>query len=1018
MTSNLVRFGAMLAMCALASATHAEEFAGPPIGNVKYTAEIRTLTDRPDTDDFVGEMMEGELLDVIATSAKKSDVRLGLTVVDPDGLDRTANVGVNTKKEGVKAFFKKFVIDKTGQWTVRVSGLNDTQGDYAVTFKVKKPATAAAKKQTLGGADPAVRTHTFGGVDGALVDIQVKTKKGTSVKVLNLRGPDGQVSGIFGDEDVALIEKGSKVLLKKHELDAGIGTYSLDLGIASDDALYDVTIKLTSPPRAPSKKATITSINDPQLVAQPIPVRSAAGQPVRVLGRNFSTNPIPTVRFGPFVADVVEVGPARDYIDVVVPPGADGSTQSLFVINPDGQGTFHETYIIYVAAAVITQAAIIQGPIHNTNEVLRTGGAVIEVTGLNFLGADALKIGGNVAVRSDLTDTSFKVTVPVGTAGLADLQLTDEFGRVQTVASVIRYVGFDDITSVMFPTGTATDDRSAYDIAVGDLDGDGRINDMVLATYNQASRPYPLYYPNPGQGYAFLEKTNNSIGARGEYTRTWNGNKDGVQTDTTASDIPSALSDTRGVDDWNARAIVLGDIDGMGGIDIVIGGSKGPTDMTENFAQVRILTGSGSGSFALAETLWPTSPVQYSVTAFDETYVMPDPEDEDPVLTGIWNISSKRSAPTAVVTLALGDLDGDGDNEIVAGQAGFGYRYVNLDASYVDYTQDPPYISSADINYIQAGYYFSGTRVFENQVDVGNGFPDVSETWLPSVGSPTNQGLPAFLARHVALGDVDMDQDLDMLVTFNNPASHVPSSVENSFGYYRPYSYGVYAYYYDSTTATVAVATRVLLNDGSGGFTDGTATWMPSGSGVEWWQGHRIVLFDLDADGDLDLVIGHRRALNEYKQENAVYDRSSLRILRNDYDPETLTGGFVDVTSSALPPLPGGPGGVFRGRSLAVGDIDKDGFPEIVVGAAEVLTDGAGGVVPSTRILWGRTGLTWALDDDFILGTVVDTGEASTILLTDIDRDGVLEIVQTTELDPGASPGSEHLRIKEWQRGQ
>jgi len=497
---------------------------GPEFGSNKITSELSSLTERPDVDRYVADLMDGETLSVTVSSAKKSAAHFTVIVTDPYGVDRTDEGKVKAKisKKSAKVQVKGVRIDKTGRWTVRISSIDDTEGGYQAAFKIASSPKYKAKKQALGGEAPANRVHSIGCVDGGTITMKVSWgKKDAPVELLDLRGPDGTVAGIFGPDDEALRVKSTSISLKKHPIRQGTGTYDVEVG-SDGTSRYTITMKVAAPPR-PKGKSLITAVNDPHLDAQAVPVRSAAGQPVRITGRNFSINPAPTVRFGPFVAPVVAVGGARNFIDVIVPQGEDGALQAVTVVNPDGQSTSHDDYIVYVSEAVIDEVVITDGPTLGNGQVLMSGGARLQVRGRHFLPVDTATLGGVPVGRTDFTTTSFTVFVPPGGPGPIDFVMTDEFGRVQTVFGVVSRVGMEDVTSQVSPRRTMEDDLSAFDAVIGDLDRDGRADDVVIVTYNRNSRLYREYYLNPGPGYVWLEKFDNPVGVGDEaqdvYTR-------------------------------------------------------------------------------------------------------------------------------------------------------------------------------------------------------------------------------------------------------------------------------------------------------------------------------------------------------------------------------------------------------------------------------------------------------------------------------------------------------------------
>lgn len=998
-------------LAALAVAAAADDLRGPEFGSGKITSAIESLTDRPDVDDYTAVLLPGEELTVKVSAAKKSDARFVVTVFDPSGADRTGSGVVKTKKDGAKVQIKGLPIDAAGRWTVRIEARDGAEGGYQAAFKIRPPKPVKIKKQVLAGAAgvPAVATHAVGAAEGGALDLKLKWgKKDTPVELTDVAGPLGTLTGVFGEAG-ALRVKSRGVQLKKHPLDAGIGTHVVELA-CEGTATYSLTLGVTPPQRVGGKRE-LFGVNDPQLDPIAAPVRSAPDQLVRITGRNFSLSPVPSVFIGANQAQVVEVGPARTYVDVLAPPGEDGSTQDLTVVNPDGQAAYHPAYFFYVPEAVVESVTQVSGPELGDGQVKREGGAVFEVRGRNFVAADVATVNDDVVTKDAFTGTLFRFTVPAGDAGLVTFRLTDVFGRVQTVGDLARRVGFEESTAATLPAPSENDDLSAWDGLIGDLDNDGRVDDLLIVTYNENSRTDVLYGPDPNGVYlGGVPVPENPVGDREVFTRLFFRQPDGRLADVTDANLPARGSDASGFDDLNALAVAVADIDGDDVNDIVLGGSAGIGEVSDTFARIRVLLNDGSGGFTHSGLVFDPGYLPLLI-AYDETY---DPNAQEP--TGIYNVADERAPARTVTALAVGDLDGDGHEDVVAGSPDFSTRIVRYDPGPVDLTQNPPYISSGDVSVIDVdgrAYYYSATQVFTNRLDEGGGMEDVTGAVLPSVGTAADPGHVSYRARHLLVGDVDDDDDLDIVVTWNNPASLVPASAERSFGSYPRYSYGVYQYRFDAATAQEVASTRILLNDGEGTFTDETATWLPSPSGDEFWHAHRMALADLDGDDDLDLVLLHRRALNAYRYLPGVpppaITRPSLRVLRNDGT------GFTDVTATAVPSAITGPAS--RGRALAVGDIDLDGLPEIAFAASPDPDDARDTrAPPHTRVLWNRGGLRFELNDAFLLPASTDSGEAHALLVGDVDRDGLPALHLIGEHTPDASAGGALQRIHEWQR--
>ncbi|MEW6716844.1 MAG: VCBS repeat-containing protein [Chloroflexota bacterium] len=149
----------------------------------------------------------------------------------------------------------------------------------------------------------------------------------------------------------------------------------------------------------------------------------------------------------------------------------------------------------------------------------------------------------------------------------------------------------------------------------------------------------------------------------------------------------------------------------------------------------------------------------------------------------------------------------------------------------------------------------------------------------------------------------------------------------------------------------------------------GTSIVFGNKNDVEQGTNHvnAIVFSDLDNDGDLDLISGSNTGNHE------------LSARQNDGSPFSGTWSDNDLRDSTAT-VP----------AVAVGDLDKDGNPDVVSGDAN-----------NNVIIWQNDGSpfsgTWSVSQ--IIGS--GAGDIQSLLVVDVDRDGDQDIVSGSDKDSG-----------------
>ena len=149
------------------------------------------------------------------------------------------------------------------------------------------------------------------------------------------------------------------------------------------------------------------------------------GTAVTIVGVNFTG--VTAVKFGAVNATAFTIVSPTS-ITATAPAGAAGAVDVLVTTAAGTSITSAADRFTYVAAPTVTAVSPGSGP--------ASGGTLITITGTNFTGASAVKIGGsNAASFTIVSATSITATVAAGTVGTIDVTVTTAGGTSTTSAA-------------------------------------------------------------------------------------------------------------------------------------------------------------------------------------------------------------------------------------------------------------------------------------------------------------------------------------------------------------------------------------------------------------------------------------------------------------------------------------------------------------------------------------------------------------------------------------------------------
>jgi hypothetical protein len=268
--------------------------------------------------------------------------------------------------------------------------------------------------------------------------------------------------------------------------------------------------------------------------------------------------------------------------------------------------------------------------------------------------------------------------------------------------------------------------------------------------------------------------------------------------------------------------------------------------------------------------------------------------------------------------IATGDINGDGYEDLIVGAP-----YADVVPSLV-YTNCTSQSYNEYVDCVSGGVYlYLGRPQISNTLDLLNQPANVTFYARPSTWSGEELG------RSVAAGDLNGDGLDDIIMG----ASHYGNSpIGAAFVWVgRP-----------SITTNSAISLDIKAEHGSGFNLKAVSAWKSDYGG---WD---VATGDVNGDGIGDLILGSYRAsvkpvTSPYPPDFQVYHNSApitrtqngIVYVELGRSGLTTTSGTYDDYMICLPELTiyGENSYDYLGRSLASGDLDNDGFDDIIIGA-------------------------------------------------------------------------------------
>ena len=436
------------------------------------------------------------------------------------------------------------------------------------------------------------------------------------------------------------------------------------------------------------------------------PTSGSSGISVTITGTNFTG--ATSVTFGGTEAGNFTVVSATEITAQV----GSGSTGQIAVTTPGGKATSAGTFTYRLPSPTITDFAPTSGV---------TGSSII-IRGKYLSGSTAAQFG-SAAAQSFTVNSDTRITAVVGSGSTGKISVTAP-GGTATSAQLFIYLTAKPGGGVFTDSGQGLGSSYSFEVALGDLDGDGDL-DAFVANYKQNKvwlNDGTGAYTDSGQGLGSSYSYGVALGdvdgdgdldafvATSNQNKVWLNDGAGAYTDS-GQTLGSSFS----------RNIALGDLDGDGDLDAFVATFNQNKVWLNNGTGVYTDSGQALGSSDSRSVALGDLDGDGDLDAFVPNYNRPSKVWLNDG-TGAYTDSGQALGSSYSYGVGLGDVDGDGD----------------LDAFVANYDNQP------------------------------------NKVWLnDGTGAYTDSGqaLGSSDSRSVALGDLDGDGDLDAFVpNYNRPS--------------------------------------------------------------------------------------------------------------------------------------------------------------------------------------------------------------------------------------------------------